>query len=84
MLYFGTSGIMLLAIFALFIGISTVAGSEDQRKVVDGVEIYLGVLPVEMVRGHPKEHAESSMHSGLASCAEQYHMLIALFDSNTG
>ncbi|MCK9394066.1 MAG: hypothetical protein M0Q44_00545 [Methylobacter sp.] len=60
------------------------AGSEDQRKVVDGVEIYLGVLPVEMDRGYPKEHAESSMHSGLASDVEQYHVLIALFDSNTG
>lgn len=62
---------MLLAIYALSIGISTVAGSEDERKVVDGVEIYLGVLPVEMVRGHPKEHAESSIYSRLALGAEQ-------------
>jgi len=61
-----------------------VAGSEDQRKVVDGVEIYLGVLPVEMDRGYPKEHAESSMHNGLVSGVEQYHVLIALFESNTG
>jgi len=48
------------------------------------VEIYLGVLPVEMDRGYPKEHAESSMHNGLVSGVEQYHVLIALFESNTG
>jgi hypothetical protein len=84
MLCFRMSGIMLLAIFTPFIGVSAVAGSEYQRKIVNGWEIYLGVLSVEMVRGYPKEHAESSMHSGLVSGVEQYHVLIALFDSNTG
>lgn len=32
--------------------------------VVDGVVVYLGVLPGEMVRGHPAAHPEVSMHGG--------------------
>jgi hypothetical protein len=61
---------MSLAILALFIGISTVADSEYQYKAVDGLEIYLSVLPVKMVRGHPNGHTESSIHGGFAPGAE--------------
>ncbi len=58
----------------------------DNRKSlhqrVGGVEIYLGVLPAEMVRGHPKEHPESDMHGGVP--VGMYHVMVALFDSTNG
>jgi hypothetical protein len=51
-------------------------------KTVDGVTFYLGVMPAEIVRGHPKEHPESSMH-GSAPKGSQ-HIVVALFDAKTG
>ena len=53
-------------------------------KVVDGVSIYLGIVPAEIVRGHPKEHPEGAMHGGAPTGGEQYHVMVALFDAKTG
>ena len=53
-------------------------------KVVDGVRIYLGVVPAEIVRGHPKEHPEGQMHDGAPAGSGQYHVMVALFDAKTG
>lgn len=52
-------------------------------KIVDGVRIILGLLPSEMVRGHPVEHAEASMHGGSPADADQYHVLIVLYDAKS-
>ena len=53
-------------------------------QTVDNVAIYLGLMPTEMIRGHPAEHAENSMHGGPAPASGQYHVLIALFDAKSG
>jgi len=55
----------------------------ESVKIVDDVRIILGLLPSEMVRGHPREHAEASMHGGSPDDADQYHVLIALFDAKS-
>jgi len=52
------------------------------RQVVDGVAVYFGVMPAELVRGHPREHPESEMHSGVP--AGENHLVIALFNDKTG
>jgi hypothetical protein len=49
--------------------------------VVEGVTVYLGVLPSEMIRGHPIGHPEASMHGGLSSSRGEHHVLISLFDA---
>jgi hypothetical protein len=41
-------------------------------------------MPAEMIRGHPAEHTESSMHGGPAAASGDYHVLIALFDAKSG
>jgi hypothetical protein len=53
-------------------------------KTVGNVLIYMGLLPVEMVRGHPQQHPEATMHGGVPSQSGQYHVIIALFDTKTG
>ena len=58
--------------------------NDNLTKVVDGVTIYIGILPAEMIRGHPKEHPEGSMHGGVPRGGEQYHVMVALFDAKTG
>jgi len=52
------------------------------RQTVNGIEIYLGVLPAAMIAGHPPEHPESGMHGGAPG--RGYHVMVALFDAKTG
>lgn len=52
------------------------------RQVVDGVAIYFGILPAELVRGHPPEHPESGMHGGTP--VGENHIMVALFEEKTG
>lgn len=53
-------------------------------KVADGVMIYLGVVPSEIVLGHPRHHPEAQMHGGTPDANGRYHVLVALFQSTTG
>jgi hypothetical protein len=60
------------------------AADSSQHKVVHGVAIYLGVLPAEMVLGHPRPHTEAEMHGGVPAGQHQQHVVVALFDNATG
>ncbi len=53
-------------------------------QVVDGVAIYLGVVPTQIVRGHPGSHAESRMHGGVPAASGSNHVVVALFEDATG
>lgn len=44
----------------------------------------LGVLPSEMIRGHPVTHTESAMHADKPARKGEFHVTIALFDASTG
>ena len=69
----------------LTISVLTVGAQETNYRVVDNVRIYLGVIPAAMIQGkHPPTHTETSMHGGVPSSADEYHVLIALFDEKTG
>jgi len=58
--------------------------ADDNYKVVDGLAVYLGVLPAAMVKGHPSGHPEAAMHGGVPRGAHEYHLVIAVFDAATG
>lgn len=60
------------------------AADTATHKVVNGVAIYLGVLPAEMILGHPKPHTEAQMHGGVPPGKHQYHVLVSLFDAASG
>ena len=62
---------------------ATAADSSSETKTVGGIKFYVGILPSEMVLGHPKEHSESSMHGGPSARSGQYHIVVALFDAAT-
>ncbi|MDO9067071.1 MAG: hypothetical protein Q7W05_01285, partial [Deltaproteobacteria bacterium] len=51
---------MLAGILAMSAMVSP-AADISQYKVVDGVAIYIGVMPAEMVKGHPRTHSEGVM-----------------------
>jgi len=56
----------------------------SRHQVAEGVDIYLGVIPAEMILGHPKLHTEAEMHGGVPVGEHRYHVTVALFDAATG
>lgn len=65
----------------------TVAASADEietSKTVDGLTVYLGVLPAAMIQGHAEAHEESTMHDGVPRGAHAYHVMVAIFDAQSG
>lgn len=75
------------AVLALLLALASLtarAVENNQHKIVDGLSIYIGVLPAEMLLGHPKEHHEREMHGGVPVGANRYHVVVALFDAVSG
>lgn len=66
----------------LSVALSVPAAERGYRQVVDGVAIYFGIMPAQLVRGHPPEHPEGQMHGG-APVGEN-HIMVALFEEKTG
>ncbi len=66
----------------LGVALSVSAAERGYRQVVDGVAIYFGIMPAQLVRGHPPEHPEGQMHGG-APVGEN-HIMVALFEEKTG
>ncbi|MBA2655321.1 MAG: hypothetical protein H0U71_09710 [Gammaproteobacteria bacterium] len=77
------SWLLLLVTFTLSTQVS-LATETVPYKEVDGVVIYLGALPAQMILGHGKEHPESKMHGGIPTSTHRYHLLVSLFDNATG
>jgi hypothetical protein len=69
---------------AALLGLTVAAGAAERgyRQVVDGVAIYFGILPAELVRGHPPGHPESEMHGGVP--VGENHLVVALFNAQSG
>ncbi len=74
----------VLALLLALAPLAMSAGENTQYKIVDGVSIYVGVLPAEMLLGHPKEHHEREMHGGVPAGTNRYHIVVALFDAASG
>lgn len=60
------------------------AAPDPTHKIVDGTEIYLGIVAAETIRAqHRKGDEESKMHGGIPRGTGYYHVNISLFDSKT-
>lgn len=54
------------------------------HKIVDGIEVFLGIMSAETIRAqHGKEDPESRMHGGVPRGRGYYHVNVSLFDSKT-
>ena len=77
----------ILGLALLLLSVATEPATADtasDHKIVSNVAIYLGLIPAEMIRGHPPRATESTMHGGSPAGQGQYHVTIALFDATTG
>jgi hypothetical protein len=66
----------------LLLVVSATAAESSYRQIVDGVAVYFGMMPAELVRGHPQEHPEGQMHGGTP--VGENHIMVALFEDKTG
>lgn len=81
-----TSWKAVLTLIGMVISQSFVLAADvpDRFQVVEGVAVYLGVMPAQVIQGHPKEHLESKMHGGVPIKGHRDHVVVALFDDATG
>lgn len=61
------------------------AGVVDGVRTVDGLTVYLGVVPAAVTRGHPPGHTERTMHGGATRpTSHDVHLVVAVFNSASG
>lgn len=76
-----------LAVAALmgFGAMQAQAQEPDHGKVIDGVAIYFGCIPSEIISGqYPGGAPEQQMHGGIPKAQHYHHVMVALFDDATG
>jgi len=78
-----TAALVLIGV-AIVSPLAIASDVSDSFQVVDGVAIYLGVTPAQILQGYTKKQPESSMHKGVPSKAHMDHVILALFDDATG
>jgi len=80
------TGVRLVAIVLALATAASSAAAEisNEKKVVAGLAVYLGVVPAALVRGNPSGHGERTMHGDASPGAGQVHVMVALFDAASG
>lgn len=69
--------VVMAACLALW-ALASVAAGTGMRQIAGDIVVYFGVLPADMIRGHPPEHPESDMHGGVPP--GESHLMVALFE----
>jgi hypothetical protein len=68
----------------LFVSLTASAMDIGQTKTVNGLTVDIGVIPAEIMKGHPKGHPEASAHGGPPTGQHEYHLVVAVFDAASG
>jgi hypothetical protein len=59
----------------------TPPGADPNHKIVGGVEFFLGFRPAEALRSFPRDSIERTMHGGIPSGPDYYHVNVSLLDA---
>lgn len=74
-----------LLVVPLALALPASAGVVDGVRTVDGLTVYLGVVPAAVTRAHPPGHTERTMHGGMARPGmHDVHLVVAVFNKSTG
>lgn len=69
----------------LFAGCGDFGDLPRSEQTVDGMTIYLGVVPAELVQGHSTQPGDpKALHGGTPKDRASHHIVVALFDARTG
>ena len=74
----------ILCVLSVLSSRAATAVEDMPYRTADGLAVYLGVVPAEIVKGHPPGHPEQAMHGGAPKGPHQYHVVVAVFDSASG
>lgn len=73
-----------IAVLALTFGVARAASVNPEQPIrFDGMELFFGFVPAEILRGHPREHEEQTMHGGVPRGKGVHHLIISVFDAKT-
>ncbi len=71
-------------LLGLTFGMAGAAGVNPEQPIrLDGMELFFGIVPAEILRGHPREHEEQTMHGGVPRGRGAHHLIVSLFDAKT-
>ncbi len=91
--------VYLLFLAAFLVNVSAaVAADSERHQRVDGMDVYLGVMPSQMIMKHPRMHGivglpqdqqltlpdQPHIQGMVPASTHRYHVLVALFDSASG
>jgi hypothetical protein len=54
-----------------------------QHKSVNGIDVFYGVVPAEVVQNHVKQHGEERMHGKSSAPLGAHHLVVTLYDVKT-
>jgi hypothetical protein len=63
--------------------VAAAAKTGSNHQTVGGMEIYLGIMPAQALLSFPKDSVERSMHGGVPTGADYYHINVSLVDAKT-
>ncbi len=69
---------LVWALAALLVSGPATAGHASGHLTAPGIEVYYGIVPAALVRGHERDH------SGKPADPSAWHLVVALYDSATG
>jgi len=55
----------------------------DQSFRLDGMVLYYGIVPAEILRDHPPEHEEQKMHANVVQARGTHHLVVSIIDEKT-
>jgi hypothetical protein len=76
----------LILLAVILVGVTTLQAqpTSNDAATAGGLIAYLGIMPAEIVKGHPLTHPEGAMHGGAPGGAHEYHFVVAVFDAASG
>jgi hypothetical protein len=72
-----------VALFALPV-FAVPAAETGQVAHINDMDVFYGVIPAEIIRGHSAGHTERKMHGGVPRGTGQHHLIVSLFEVKTG
>lgn len=79
------AGLAAMALLTGLLGCDRDADLPRSEQTVDGVTIYLGVVPAALVQGHSTTIGDpQALHGGTIPDPGSHHIMVALFDARSG
>lgn len=66
-----------------FAAASAWSNDVPQHKNVNGIDVFYGVVPAQIVQAHINEHGAAAMHKKSLFARDLHHLVVTLYDAKT-